>query len=75
MGGDCVDLKNNHITVRELLENPASKAVLERRFPEAIRLPIVAMSGSLTLERAIKLVSAYIPQNTIQDTIRELREL
>jgi len=70
-----VDLRNNHITVRELLDNPASRKVLERRFPEAIRLPIVTMSGSLTLERAIKLVSAYIPQTVIQDTIRELREL
>lgn len=75
MGGDDVDLRNNHITVRELLSNPASKAVLERRFPEAIRMPIVAMSGSLTLERAINLVSAYIPQQTIQETIRELHKL
>ena len=75
MGGDCVDLKNNHITVRELLNNPASRAVLERRFPEAINLPIVAMSGSLTLDRALNLVSAYIPKNTIQETIRELQKL
>jgi hypothetical protein len=75
VGGDCVDLKNNHITVRELLENSASRAVLQRRFPEAIGLPIVATSGSLTLERAIKLVSAYVPQNVIQETIRELQRL
>jgi len=70
-----VDLRNNHITVRELLENPASRAVLERRFPDVIRLPIVAMSGSFTLERAIKLVSAYIPQKTIHETILELQSL
>lgn len=75
MGGDWVNLRNNHITVRELLENPASRAVLERRFPEAMRLPIVTMSGSLTLERAMKLVSAYIPQKTIEETIRELQSL
>ncbi len=70
-----MDLRNNHITVRELLENEKSKAVLERRFPDAIRMPIVAMSGSLTLERAINLVSAYVPHQAIQDTIRELRNL
>jgi hypothetical protein len=75
MGGDCVNLKNNHITVRELLDNPKSRAVLERRFPEAMRLPIVSMSGSMTLERAIMMVSAYIPQSAIQETIRELQEL
>ncbi len=70
-----MDLKNNQITVRELLNNPASKKVLERRFPEAIGLPIVSMSGGLTLERALKLVAAYVPQNTIQETIRELQKL
>lgn len=70
-----MDLRNNHITVRELLENPASRAVLEQRFPAAIRLPIVATSGSLTLERAIKLVSAYIPQKAIHETILELQRL
>lgn len=70
-----MNLKNYHITVRELLENPASKAVLERRFPEAIGLPIVATSGSLTLERAMKLVSAYVPQKIIHETIQELQRL
>lgn len=70
-----MDLKNYHITVRELFENPAARAVLERRFPDAMGLPIVATSGSLTLERAIKLVSAYVPQAVIQETIRELQRL
>lgn len=70
-----LNLRNNHISVRELLENPAARAVLERRFPEAIRLPIVAMSASLSLERALKLVSPYIPQDAIRDTLRELQAL
>lgn len=70
-----MDLRNNHISVRELLENPAARAVLEKRFPESIHLPIVAMSGSLSLERALKLLSAYIPQKVIQETLRELQRL
>ena len=70
-----MNLKNNHITVRELLDNPKSKAILERRFPEAMRLPIVAMSGSMTLERAIMMASAYIPKSAIQETLRELQDL
>ncbi len=70
-----MNLKNNHITLRELLAEPKAKAVLERRFPEAIHLPIVAMSGNLTLERILKLVSAYVPQQTIQETLQELQKL
>lgn len=70
-----MDLRNNHITVRELLNDPRAKVVLERRFPGAISMPIVAASGALTLERTLKLVSAYIPQRAIEETIRELQSL
>ena len=70
-----MDLKNNHITVRELLDNPKSRAVLERRFPQVIQMPMIAKSGSLTLERVVKLVSAYIPRQSIQETIQELQQL
>lgn len=70
-----MDLRNNHITVRELLNDPKAKAVLERRFPGAMGMPIVVASGALTLERTLKLVSAYIPQRAIEETLKELRGL
>lgn len=70
-----MDLKDNRITIRELLDRPDSREVLERHFPDANKLPIVAMSGSMTLERAMSLASAYVPQKDIQDAVLELREL
>ena len=70
-----MDLRNNQITIRELLANPASRQVLARRFPHVINRPIVANSGAMTLDRAIKLGAAYVPKKFIQDTLRELKKL
>ena len=53
-----MDLRNNQITIRELLDHPGARQVLERRFPHVVGRPIVAASGSMTLERAIKLGAA-----------------
>ena len=70
-----MDLKNNKITVGELLKNPRSKEVLMRRFPGVINLPIVKTSGSLSLDKAVKMASAYVPRKILQETIEELKNL
>lgn len=70
-----MDLRNNQITIRELLANPKAKEVLARRFPQVINRPIVAKSGSMTLERAMKLGAAYVPKKVIQEALGELRTL
>lgn len=70
-----MNLRKNQITIQELLDNPASREVLFRRFPHVAGRPIVRTSGSLTLERAAKLAAAYVPAAILRDTIRELQEL
>lgn len=70
-----MDLRNNQITVGELLANPAAHAVLARRFPGVIHMPIVAASRSWPLEKAIQMASAYVSRRTIQETLLELRTL
>ena len=70
-----MDLRNNQITIRELLADPAARAVLARRFPHVINRPIVAASGAMTLERAMKLGAAYVPKKFIQETLQELQRL
>ena len=70
-----MDLRNNQITVGELLAHPKAKHVLAKRFPQMIGRPIVAASGALTLEQAMKLASAYVPQKALQETLEELRGL
>ena len=68
-----MDLRNNQITVRELLADPKARQVLARQFPQVINRPIVAKSGSMTLDKAMKLGAAYVPKRVIQETLEELR--
>ncbi|MDY3015049.1 MAG: hypothetical protein SOR61_07705 [Evtepia sp.] len=70
-----MDLRGNQITIRELLSHPGARQVLARRFPHVIDRPIVAHSGAMTLERAVKLGAAYVPKKVIQETLRELERL
>ena len=44
-----MDLRNKTITVGELLDNPKSKAVFQRRFGKFMRHPMVGAARSLSL--------------------------
>ena len=70
-----MDLKGNRITIGELLADPKARQVLARHFPRVIDRPIVAASGRMSLERAIKLGAAYVPRETIREALRELESL
>lgn len=68
-----MDLKNNKITVGELLDNPASRSVFQRRFPMVMRHPLLGASRTVTLEQLISFAGAYLPKSVINDTLQELR--
>ncbi len=70
-----MDLKGDQITIGELLADPRSRKVLERRFPRVVGRPIVAASRGMTLERAMKLAAAYVPREQLRETLRELQSL
>lgn len=70
-----MNLRNNQITVRELLADPRSKAVFQRRFGKWLRHPLVGAAHSLTLTQLMDLAKVYIPQKTIQETLEELEGL
>ena len=70
-----MDLKGNRITMGELLADPGAKAVLARRFPDLVGRPIVAASRGMTVERAVRLGSAYVPKEYLLETLRELERL
>lgn len=70
-----MDLRNNQITMGELLADPRTRAVLERRFPQVMGRPIVAHAGQMTLARAIRLAAPYVPGKAIRETLRELQNV
>jgi len=74
-GGDPLDLRNNKITVGELLDNERSRAVFQRRFGKWIKHPMLAAGRSLTLGQLMELAKVYIPQKTIEETWKELKNL
>lgn len=70
-----MDLRNNTITVAELLDNRASRAVFQRRFGKFMNHPLVGASRSLTLAQLADMASVYLPRKVIEETLNELRQL
>ena len=70
-----MDLRNNNITVGELLDNERARAVFQRRFGKWMKHPMVAAGRSLTLGQLVELAKVYLPQKVIQDTWKELKYL
>ena len=70
-----MDLRHNTITVRELLENPQSRAVFQRRFGKLLKHPMVAAAQTLTLAQLAEMAAVYLPKATIEETMEELKRL
>ena len=70
-----MDLRNQTITVGELLDDPKSRAVFQRRFGKLMKHPMVGAARSLTLRQLAEMAAVYLPQKTIQDTLRELSNI
>ena len=70
-----MDLRQNQITVGELLQNPRSRAVFQRRFGAWMKHPMVQAAHSLTLSQLSEMAAVYLPKKTIEETPQELRNL
>ena len=70
-----MDLRNHTMTVGDLLDNPRSRAVFQRRFGKLMNHPMVGAARSLTLRQLAEMAAVYLPKKTIQDTLRELEQL
>ena len=70
-----LNLKNNKITVGELLDNPKAKAVLVKRFPLVMKKQPTGAACTVTLEQLIAFLDPYLPGAIIRDTIKELEKI
>lgn len=70
-----MNLKNNKVTVGELLDYAPAKAVIQKRFPMVMRHPMLGAARTVTLEQLISMAGNYIPQKKIQETLEELKKV
>ncbi len=70
-----MNLKNNRITLGEILQNPAAKALLQKKFPQALSHPMAGPARSLTVEQAVEFARLYVSQPVIDEVLRELKRL
>ena len=55
-----MELRGNHITVAELLADPRSRAVFQRRFGRWMKHPMVRAAQSLTLAQLAEMAAVYL---------------
>ncbi len=70
-----LNLKNGKITVGELLDDPRSRAVLQKRFPAALRHPMTGAARTVTLEQLLAAASAWLPRRKLDEALEELRRV
>ena len=70
-----MDLKNNKITVGELLDHPGARAVLAKRFPLIMKKPLTGAAHTVTLEQLTAFLSPYISAAVIWDAINDLKKV
>lgn len=67
-----MDLKNNKISVREMLKNPLAKAVLLRNFPVLNNGFLLHMAQGMSLENTLKLAIGRYDQDQMKKVISDL---
>lgn len=68
-----MDLRNNQITVGEILKNPQAKALLNREFPEVANPFLLSLAHNMTLASILELAKNRYPQNKIDSVLAELQ--
>ena len=70
-----MDLRNGNITLREVMANPKAKALLQREFSQMVSGPMLMLGQGMSLSRILSHARGKVPQQKLDDVIRQLREL
>ena len=68
-----MDLKNNKVTVGELMDHPGARTVLQRRFPTLLKHPMMGAARTITLEQILAVAREYVPQKKLDEALNDLR--
>ncbi len=70
-----MDLKNNQITVGELMKNSKARAVLEREFKEYAHSPMIKMASRMTLSKLLEIAKKHVEPQRIKSVLNEIEKL
>ncbi len=70
-----MDLRNNQITLGELLDDPRSRAVFQKKVPMLSKHPVKGAARTVTLEQLADFMSGWVPQMLINSVMQDLRKL
>ena len=70
-----MDLKQNRITVGELLDYAPARRVIQRRFPMAAGHPMLGAARTVTLEQLLAAAGSFIPRPVLNAALEELKRV
>ncbi len=70
-----MDLKNNRITIGEILANNDAKAILKRDFPELMTPFMLRLARNMTLENVLKYSKGRYSVAQINKTLEALKKI
>ncbi len=70
-----MDLKNNRITVGELLANPQAKELFYREFPALVNSPYLKNASRMPFSDVVRLANRYLAPEKIRQIMKELEQI
>lgn len=70
-----MDLKNNNITVKEILANPKARNLLQREFPMVMNPRFLQLVQNTSLQVVLEFGKTYVSQAKINHILVELKKI
>ena len=70
-----MDLRNNQITVKEILSNPKARGLLQKEFPMIMNPRFLHLVQNTSLQAVLEFGKTYVPQAKINHILSELKNI
>ena len=70
-----MDLRNNNITVREIMSVPAARTLLLRELSGYINPQMIAFASNMTLSAVLNFAKGRIKPEKVNDLIEKLKKI
>lgn len=63
------------MTIGDLLDNPKSKAVLNKHLPKLVNHPMIGLARKLTVQEVILQSKGYIPAKKLEAILKDIERI